>query len=126
MGTGGTLTPAQVADALGVSRPTVSKMLKAGQIQGYRDNRGWWRIPKEALDGLPVFPVEIQKAQSADSENAQLREQVAHLTAERDGLEKRLGDTQADRDAWRAQAERLAASHTQPQRVGFWGRFWGR
>ena len=36
------------------------------------------------------------------------------------GLEARLSDTQADRNAWRAQAEMLAA---RPEK-SFWGRIW--
>lgn len=35
---------------------------------------------------------------------ATLREQLASVTAERDGLTARLADTQADRDAWKEQA----------------------
>lgn len=34
----------------------------------------------------------------------QLREKLAALTAERDGLKERLTDTQAERDAWKEQA----------------------
>lgn len=34
----------------------------------------------------------------------QLREKLAALTAERDGLKERLTDTQAERDAWKGQA----------------------
>jgi len=38
---------------------------------------------------------------------ATLREQLASVTAERDGLTARLADTQADRDAWKEQAQTL-------------------
>ena len=38
---------------------------------------------------------------------ATLREQLASVTAERDGLTARLADTQTDRDAWKEQAQTL-------------------
>jgi excisionase family DNA binding protein len=44
------LTPEQVAQRAGVSRPTVSRALKEGELRGIRDNRSRWRITPEDAD----------------------------------------------------------------------------
>ena len=108
------LSPAQAAARLGVSRWTISRALKAGELKGMRDNRGGWRIAPDDLeawagcrlhgvrtsaDAPPALPA----AHPAEIEAAGLRAEVS-------GLRERVADLIADRDAWRGQAERLALS----------------
>ena len=107
------LSPAAAAQRAGVSRWTVSRALKAGDLRGQRDNLGAWRIDQDDLDAwaskrlLAVqpsagLPPATPAAHPAEVENAALRAEVA-------GLRERVADLAADRDAWRSQAQELAA-----------------
>lgn len=135
-----TITPADVARRAGVSRPTVSRALKSGDLRGVRDNFGQWRITEADADAWAATrsPVHADQransvpAQDTDSMNAQLEQAKIALAASEaraDGLAARLADAQSDRDAWKMQAERLAseprpAAVTAP--VSLWQRIFGR
>lgn len=107
------LSPAAAAQRAGVSRWTVSRALKAGDLRGQRDNLGAWRIDQDDLDAwaskrLPAVQPSAGSrpappaAHPAEVENAALRAEVV-------GLRERVADLAADRDAWRSQAQELAA-----------------
>ena len=134
-----TITPADVARRAGVSRPTVSRALKSGDLRGVRDNFGQWRITEADADAWaatrsPVHPEQranIVPAQALDGLNAQLEHAKIALVASEaraEVLAARLADAQSDRDAWKAQAERLA-SEPRPAivpTVSIWDRIFGR
>lgn len=49
------LTPAQVAERLGLCRDTVLKLLRTGDLRSYRIGSGpraRWRVTEEALEGF--------------------------------------------------------------------------
>lgn len=108
------LSPAQAAHRSGVSRWTISRALKAGELRGQRDNLGAWRIEPEDLDAwaahraAAVRPSASAPPAAPAAETAELRVALARAEAEASGLRERLADLAADRDAWRAQAQELA------------------
>lgn len=107
------LSPAQAAARLGVSRWTIGRALKAGELKGMRDNRGGWRIAPDDLEAWAASRLHGVRT-SADAPPAlpaahPAEIEVAGLRAEVSGLRERIADLTSDRDAWRAQAERLAS-----------------
>jgi excisionase family DNA binding protein len=109
------LSPAQAAHRSGVSRWTISRALKAGELRGQRDNLGAWRIEPDELDAwaahraASVRPSASAPPTAPPAETAELRVSLARAEAEVSGLRERLADLTADRDAWRAQAQELAS-----------------
>lgn len=125
-----TLTPAEAAARAGVSRPTISRALKSGELIGIRDNSARWRVRPDDLAAwiagrASVHPegTRTVHAQSDDVSSAQLEQARAALTdaldllrietaraaaaeARAEGLADRLADAQKDRDAWRDQANK--------------------
>lgn len=122
------LTPAQAAQRAKVSRPTVSRALKSGDLRGIRDNSGAWRIAPPDLEAWASARSGVQVEQRAHSvqeqniselyaqleqaraELANARELIARLEGAAGATAIRLEELSADRDAWRAQAERLAGA----------------
>ncbi|WP_288960541.1 helix-turn-helix domain-containing protein [uncultured Sulfitobacter sp.] len=121
-------TPNKAAVHIGVSRSAIMRALASKSLKASRDNRNRWQIeladleewaadrPMSVTNDRPVFE------NMSDHDRDQIAE-MARLEAENGQLRERLADTQADRDAWRAQAERLA-SEARP--VGFLERIFGR
>ena len=119
------LTTAQAAQAAQVSRPTISRALKSGELHGLRDNSGAWRIKRTDLDTWLVARASVQPErrshnahaqhpdyhehlEQARDELAKAREQIARLEGQAIAHAERLADALADRDAWRAQAQQLS------------------
>lgn len=120
------LTPAQAAQAAQVSRPTISRALKAGELLGFRDNGGAWRIKRDDLNAwinarasvhherrshsVHEQPSDYHREQleQARKELAEAREQIARLEGQATAHAERLADALADRDAWRAQAQQVS------------------
>ena len=120
------LTTAQAAQRARVSRPTISRALKSAELPGIRDNSGAWRIEPEKVDAWARQRLSIHLEQCAnrvqipkkDAHDAQLeqaradlssaREQIARLEGQATAHADRLADAVADRDAWKAIAERLS------------------
>lgn len=108
------------------------RALERHDLRGIRDNNGRWRIAADAVDDWASLR-RTSDRQSPDMTNSQTLvtpsdtpetlTKLAVAEAAIKGLEARLVDTKSDRDAWRAQAERLASSHreTRPD-VGIFGR----
>lgn len=104
------MSPAQAAQAAGVSRWTVMRAIKSLDLQASRDNRNQWRISQEALErwrlhtvrtGDDVHTPHTPHAESISIAEAELREKLAAAIARADAAE-------AERDRWRAMAEKLA------------------
>lgn len=120
------MTPVQVADLAKVSRATVSRALKAGDLLGIRDNGFAWHIRRadaEAWIAGRTPPQGIRDAKAMQRQaNAMANERTEHLQkelaevrltltrteAESMANAARLADALADRDAWKAMAERLS------------------
>ncbi len=136
------MSPAQAAQAAGTSRWSVMRAIKAGVLRATRDNHNNWQI---APDDLALWR-DAHRAHGAHHErtpdtalpdthspaqpalpDAALREEVQGLriglavaTTRVEAAEARALAAEADRDAWRAQAERLAARPAEPARRGWW------
>lgn len=132
------LTTAEAARRARVSRPTISRALKSGDIDAIRDNSGMWKITPEAVDAWVKSRSSVQNEQRsysvqnapderaeriaaelsdtraalarAEGENAANRERIADLCAERDRLLTMLDARPSAPDA------------VQPGRP--WWRFW--
>lgn len=109
------LTPKQAADRAGCGRSSIMRALASGELPAIRDNKGRWKIDPGALDlwagQRPVIdrPEEEQDTEQVRSEPGILvRLAAAETRAEM--LSAQLDELRADRDAWRAQAEKLADS----------------
>lgn len=133
------LTPAQAAQSAGVSRWAILRAIKSLKLQAKRDNRNNWRIAPDDLaawcaaqgahsvrDGAvaqvaaQADSVEIAvlrerlaasdaRAAALETERDGLRDRLAAATARADAAERSRDVAEADRDAWRAMAEKLAA-----------------
>ena len=124
-----TLTPLAAAAYAACGRTTIMKAIKEHDLKAVRDNRNRWRIKPQDLEkwmeDRPVSDATLTVTDASlalDSRAGEGDTSVKLAAAEEKilGLEARLSDTQADRDAWRAQAELLA---TRPEK-SFWGRIW--
>lgn len=120
------LSPQQAAERASVSRATIVRALQSRELPGIRGNNGRWSIDLEQLDRwsqrraqtvhVPAVnsdhaaQIEQLSAQleSARQQLAEQAERLARLDAEAAATAARLADTAADRDEWRAQAQRLA------------------
>lgn len=119
------LTYDEAAELLGIKADSVRRRAAA---------RKWPRRvgnDRKSRVGIPpdVIPERIHETTPNNpdypdtSPQADLSADLAAARAKIEGLEARLADTQADRDAWRQQAERLA-SEARP--IGIIERIFGR
>ena len=119
------MSPAQAAAAAGTSRWSVMRAINAGDLMASRDNRNVWRITPEALAAwlsrhsahcaaaaalvepavTPAVPAHPNDTARAEVETLRISLAVATTRAEA---------AEADRDAWRAHAERLASRAAEP------------
>lgn len=122
------MTPQQAADFAKVSRTTIMQALKSHELKGVQSNNGRWKITKEAIeDWLSLRPDTSRYSQketetdtvSVSSELVAAQIEIAKLTAEKEGLEARLSDTQAERDRL---AETLNKTLESQRRAGFFRR----
>ena len=109
------MSPTHAAQLLKVSRRTIMRAIKSYQLLAIRDNRNHWKIRPEELERWA-------SAQRAPSERAHTKtltlltyqdspETLAKLAAETaraDAAERARDQAEADRDAWRKQAETLS------------------
>jgi len=113
------MSPAQAAQLAKVSRSTVSRALKAGELRGFRDNRGHWRIEP---DDLEQWSNSVQEQVPAHNEQPKIDHYtaLALATARADiaehrieAAEQRAEAAERDRDEWRSQAQQLARAMDQ-------------
>lgn len=134
------LTTAEASKRAKVSRPTISRALKSGEIQGHRGNDSRWLIESDSLDEWMRLRSIVNTEQRAnivheqrkdsDSErlNAEvdamraeisdLREKNARLDGEATANKERISDLTAERDRL------LTMLEARP--VSFWSRLLGR
>lgn len=101
------MSPAQAAHTAGVSRWTIMRAIKSQELLAIRDNRNHWRITPEALNMWKNSTVRTPETLHT-SEIDKLREDLSKETSRADVAEALLEATSADRDHWRAMAEKLA------------------
>lgn len=119
------LTPNEAARRLKVSRRTVMRLVKDKQLKAEKRNSGWlidpvsveeWaRSAHAAHEQMPIVP-------TLPTGNAQ-GEIIAAQAAEIAGLRERLAEIIADRDAWRTQAQTLAARPAEGGQGGLFRRW---
>lgn len=113
------MSPAHAALAKGVSRWTIMRAIKSGELVAYRDNKNQWRITSEELEAWrphsDAAHHELQGSHTADDLSVKLQEAntraslaEALLNREREALQ----EMRAERDAWKEEAQRLTAALT--------------
>ena len=106
------MTPAEAAQLAGVSRWAIMRAIKSHKLKARRDNRNHWRIAQEDLDAWCAHSVRPAHTAHID-DSAELRAKLAGETARADAAERARDQAEADRDRWRAMAEKLTI---QPRR----------
>ena len=138
------LSPAAAAKIAGVSRSLISRAIKAGDLKATLRNNGHQSIARPDLDDWmsrrterATHPEAVSDVQAVtrhaedtgriaelEAKLADVREKLSRMEGEAAATSARLTDLANDRDAWRAQAERLAeASHARP--AGLFARLFG-
>lgn len=112
------MSPAQAAQAAGVSRWAVLRAIKSQRLKAIRDNRNNWLISPEDLESWRDAHVAHTVRDSAlaqpstqalnASELIELRENLVRANARADAAERARDQAETDRDHWRAMAEKLA------------------
>ncbi|MDP9350289.1 MAG: excisionase family DNA-binding protein [Chloroflexota bacterium] len=101
------VTVSDAARLLGVSRRTIQRRVKAGELRMVEVG-GAQRV---VLDETSEITTTLATAPSdSDAEVSQLRAQVAALEAELGGVRAELDTTRQDRDRWHEHAERQGAT----------------
>jgi len=119
------MSPAQAAAAAGTSRWSIMRAINAGDLTASRDNRNVWRITPETLAAwlsrhsahcaaaaAPVDPAAAPAALAHPDDTS--RAEVEALRISLAVATTRAEAAEADRDAWRAHAERLASRAAEP------------
>ena len=111
------MSPAQAAQAAGVSRWTIMRAINSHELQASRNNRNQWLIASDDLDRWRSHTVRTPEDLHTSHTLGTL--EIERLKGEVEA-ERRLRVTaEADRDRWQAMAEKLA------DRPGWWARLWG-
>lgn len=112
------MTPAQAAQAAGVSRWAIMRAINSQRLKAYRDNRNNWKISPEDLQAH--YPHTVRDERTAHSDDGrELRIRLAGETARADAAERARDHAEADRDRWHKIAEQLAQK---PRFSWFWRR----
>jgi hypothetical protein len=135
------MSPAAAAKIAGVSRSLISREIKSGTLPATLKNNGhhsisdadlrdWMdrrteRAPTpEPTTTEPVTRPDTDRIEVLTRELAETRTALARLEGQAEATAARVADLTADRDAWRAQAERLSEARPVVS-VGFFGRLFG-
>lgn len=101
------MSPAQAAEAAGVSRWAIMRAIQSHKLKAHRDNRNNWQIlPDDLAAHYPHIVRTVQAAHPGDTDH--LREKLAAETARADAAERARDQAEADRDRWQLMAEKLA------------------
>ena len=113
------MSPAQAAHAVGVSRWAVMRAIKSNKLRAIRDNRNNWLILPDDLSawcaahgsqGVRDNITAHTAAQTVDvRELIELRENLARVTIRAEAAERARDQAEAQRDEWRAMAQKLAS-----------------
>lgn len=122
------MSPAQAAQVADVSRWTIMRAIKSGDLQASRDNKNQWRIKSDDLNAW----LSAQRAHTVQEEvdahhvhTPAHPNPIAHDTLELVRVKAELeaertlrATIESDRDHWRELAQRLAESR--PRKWWFW------
>ena len=109
---GAPMSPAHAARLLKVSRRTVMRAIESFQLLAVRDNRNHWKINPEELDRWArsqcARSEHVHTKMPAHQDSAETLARLAAETARADAAERARDQAEADREAWRKQAEKLS------------------
>jgi excisionase family DNA binding protein len=130
------LSLGQAAKQVGISKSTLSRLIKQGKVSAERQENGTLHIDASELDRLADIrammhrPGNVTAQQSDTPKETVLQREVELLRELLHDKERTIEDLRQERDAWRGQAERLsltAAKSERPERPkGWWRRWWDR
>lgn len=101
------MSPAQAAEAVGVSRWAIMRAIQSHKLKAQRDNRNNWQILPDDL--AAHYPHIVRAVRTAHPEDAEeIRAKLAAETARADAAERARDQAEADRDRWQRMAEKLA------------------
>jgi len=125
------LSPAQAAQVADISRWTIMRAIKSGNLQAFRDNKNQWQIKSDDLNvWLAAHPAQCAHTvhEKSDAHHTHMPAHPAPITKETLELvrvkaelevERTLRATiEADRDHWRKLAQKLA--EPRPRKWWFW------
>jgi hypothetical protein len=119
------LSLGEAAKAAGVAKGTLSKALKTGKLSYAEKTAAGYRIDPAEL--FRVFPRKRVEAVSSERlETPSETGEIAMLRLRLEVAEQRVMAAEADRDAWREQAQRLALTDQRNTRPGLWSRLFGK
>ncbi len=120
-------TAGQAAKAVGVSTATITRAIKSGRVSALKDEGGAWRIDPSELHRVYQAPVSQASTKETlqrvviPSESRDLRLDLAVLNERLRAAEvlraiadERREVAEHDRDAWRAEAQRLTKALPAP------------
>lgn len=120
----------EAAKAAGVAKGTISKALKSGKLSCAGKTPAGYQIdPAELFRAFPRKQSETVGNERLETPKETV--ETAVLRAQLEAAERRAATAEADRDAWREQAQRLALTDQRatPKPVhqrGFWSRLFSR
>ena len=126
---GALMSPAQAAQAANVSRRTIMRAIERHDLKASRDNRNRWKISRADFDkwaNAHCAPNEHAQSDARTLPTYDMAISLARAEAERDGLKTQLTEAKADRDHWRALAERQQILIENTQKGGFLKRLFNK
>lgn len=100
------MSPAQVAQATGVSRWTVMRAIKSHDLPAMRDNKNQWKV--EAKDVEAWRPHTEKKQTEAQPSHTSEEVELAAARVEILYLKESLAASQVETERWRTMAEKMA------------------
>lgn len=133
-------TAGQAAKAVGVSTTTITRAIKSGKVSASKDEGGSWQIdPAELHRVFPALASQASMPEHSQGNAIPLQDNALRLDVAILNERLRAAETlkamaeelraaaEQDRDAWRAQAERLTKAlpppsilSEPPKRRGWW------
>jgi excisionase family DNA binding protein len=126
---GALMSPAQAAQVANVSRRTIMRAIERHELKASRDNRNRWKIDRSDFDIWADAHCALSEHAQSDAQilpTSDVAVLLARTEAERDGLKAQLTEAKADRDHWRALAERQQGMIENTQQSGFFKRLFGK
>ena len=146
------MTLAEAAVAVNMTKPGLLKAIKSGRLSAVKDANGTWKLDTAEL--FRVYAPANRKAETEpetpETEYAPAHTELAVTKAKLAAAEAMIDELKRSRDAWQAQAERLALTTTagkasespvqaseparqgevpdeaqKPRKRGFWRSLWG-